>query len=243
MTQAERDRIILDYTQAVYAQPGITPEVAASQIAQAMDQFGVSPQEYSGAFQRDTTVTTPEQRAVFGDVGTVQQAYEAVRPTGQYSSPAPRTIINAGMDDYVRSDLPYVQATVTDAAGNVISGPGVPTREEVIRSYVDALYKTPNITSEEAALNLATKMDEVGVAPLELARALGSNVDAFGQPYAIQFTPEQQEVFGNVDLVQTVYNQYNPTGLYSTFSRDTGTGTDTVTGTGTDTVTVPALTR
>jgi hypothetical protein len=102
---------------------------------------------------------------------------------------------------------------------------------------VDALYKTPNITSEEAALNLATKMDEVGVAPLELARALGSNVDAFGQPYAIQFTPEQQEVFGNVDLVQTVYNQYNPTGLYSTFSRDTGTGTDTVTGTGTDTVT------
>jgi hypothetical protein len=237
MTQAERDRIILDYTLAVYAQPGITPEVAASQIAQAMDQFGVSPQEYSGAFQRDTTVTTPEQRAVFGDVGTVQQAYEAVRPTGQYSSPAPRTIINAGMDDYVRSDLPYVQATVTDAAGNVISGPGVPTREEVIRSYVDALYKTPNITSEEAALNLATKMDEVGVAPLELARALGSNVDAFGQPYAIQFTPEQQEVFGNVDLVQTVYNQYNPTGLYSTFSRDTGTGTDTVTGTGTDTVT------
>jgi hypothetical protein len=126
MTQAERDRIILDYTLAVYAQPGITPEVAASQIAQAMDQFGVSPQEYSGAFQRDTTVTTPEQRAVFGDVGTVQQAYEAVRPTGQYSSPAPRTIINAGMDDYVRSDLPYVQATVTDAAGNVISGPGVP---------------------------------------------------------------------------------------------------------------------
>jgi hypothetical protein len=53
------------------------------------------------------------------------------------------------------------------------------------------------------------------------------------------FTPEQRDVFGNVDLVQTVYNQYNPTGLYSTFSRDTGTGTDTVTGTGTDTV--PAL--
>jgi hypothetical protein len=228
MTQAERDRIILDYTLAVYAQPGITPEVAASQIAQAMDQFGVSPQEYSGAFQRDTTVTTPEQRAVFGDVGTVQQAYEAVRPTGQYSSPAPRTIINAGMDDYVRSDLPYVQATVTDAAGNVISSPGVPTREEVIRNYVDALYKTPGITSEEAALNLSQKMDEVGVSPQEFASAFANTG---------MFTPEQRDVFGNVDLVQTVYNQYNPTGLYSTFSRDTGTGTDTVTGTGTDTVT------
>jgi hypothetical protein len=228
MTQAERDRIILDYTLAVYAQPGITPEVAASQIAQAMDQFGVSPQEYSGAFQRDTTVTTPEQRAVFGDVGIVQQTYEAVRPTGQYSSPAPRTIINAGMDDYVRSDLPYVQATVTDAAGNVISSPGVPTREEVIRNYVDALYKTPGITSEEAALNLSQKMDEVGVSPQEFASAFANTG---------MFTPEQRDVFGNVDLVQTVYNQYNPTGLYSTFSRDTGTGTDTVTGTGTDTVT------
>ena len=227
MTQAERDRIILDYTQAVYAQPGITPEVAASQIAQAMDQFGVSPQEYAGAFQRDTTVTTPEQRAVFGDVGTVQQTYEAVRPTGQYSSSAPRTIINAGMDDYVRSDLPYVQATVTDAAGNVISGPGGPTREEVIRNYVDALYKTPGITSEEAALNLSQKMDEVGVSPQEFASAFANTE---------MFTPEQRDVFGNVDVVQTVYNQYNPTGLYSTLSRDTGTGTDTVMGTGTDTV-------
>jgi hypothetical protein len=67
--QAERDRVILEYTQAVYAQPGITPEAAAAQIAQAMDQFDVSPQEFSGAFQRDTTVVAPEQRAVFGDVG------------------------------------------------------------------------------------------------------------------------------------------------------------------------------
>jgi hypothetical protein len=86
--QAERDRVILEYTQAVYAQPGITPEAAAAQIAQAMDQFDVSPQEFSGAFQRDTTVISPEQRAVFGDVGTVQQAYEAVRPEGEYSAAA-----------------------------------------------------------------------------------------------------------------------------------------------------------
>jgi hypothetical protein len=56
LTQADRDRIILEYTQAVYAQPGITSEAAAAQIAAAMDQFDVSPQEFSGAFQRDTTV-------------------------------------------------------------------------------------------------------------------------------------------------------------------------------------------
>jgi hypothetical protein len=229
--QAERDRVILEYTQAVYAQPGITPEAAAAQIAQAMDQFDVSPQEFSGAFQRDTTVVAPEQRAVFGDVGTVQQAYEAVRPTGQYSSSfvgpvssglttpvsssgitiSPNVNVNTQPSSVITTptvnpalvgppsgltSIPVVRPSdivinppVTDVSSNansiVINPPVIPvddtyfgdpdtssefvarepTRADVIRDYVDALYKTPNITSEEAALNLATKMDEVGVSP------------------------------------------------------------------------------
>jgi hypothetical protein len=216
--QAERDRVILEYTQAVYAQPGITSEAAAAQIAQAMDQFDVSPQEFSGAFQRDTSIVTPEQRDIFGNVGTVQQAYEAVRPEGEYSAAARAA---------EEANRLAREAAERDAAGNVIPGPGVPTREEVIRNYVDALYKTPGITSEEAALNLSQKMDEVGVSPQEFASAFANTG---------MFTPEQQEVFGNVDLIQTVYNQYNPTGLYSTLSGDTGTdiGAGTDTGAGTD---------